>query len=85
MPGARRRESARDVGDDGVDLVGFEHRFPGRHGRAGDATPIDLAALIPVNKPVVRARYEFAKTGEGDLAAVVESLLERSGLACREE
>jgi predicted GTPase len=27
------------------------------------ATPIDLAALIQVHKPVVRARYEFAEVG----------------------
>ena len=49
------------------------------------ATPIDLAALIAVNKPLVRARYEFAETGEPGLAAVVEAYLERSGLACREQ
>ena len=49
------------------------------------ATPIDLAGLVRVNKPVVRARYEFAETGAGGLTAVVESFLERSGLAAREE
>ena len=49
------------------------------------ATPIDLAALIKVNKRVVRARYEYAETGEEGLASVVESFLERSGLACREQ
>jgi predicted GTPase len=39
------------------------------------ATPIDLAALITVNKPVVRARYEFADAGEPTLGAVIDSFL----------
>ena len=49
------------------------------------ATPIDLAQMISVNKPIVRARYEFAEVGEPGLAAAVETWLDRSGLACREE
>jgi predicted GTPase len=49
------------------------------------ATPIDLAALISANKPVVRARYEFAEIDEDGLTAQVEAYLARSGLACREE
>ena len=49
------------------------------------ATPIDLSRMISVNKPIVRARYEFAETGEPGLAAAVEAWLDRSGLACREE
>ena len=49
------------------------------------ATPIDLAQLISVNKPIVRARYEFAEAGEPGLAAAVEAWLERSGLSCREQ
>jgi len=49
------------------------------------ATPIDLAALISVNKPLVRARYAFADTGEQGLGAAVEAYLDRSGLACREQ
>ena len=28
------------------------------------ATPIDLAHLLRINKPIVRASYEFAETGE---------------------
>ena len=42
------------------------------------ATPIDLAALIPVNKPVVRARYEFADAGEPTLGSVIEAFLQRA-------
>jgi predicted GTPase len=41
------------------------------------ATPIDLAALLRVHKPVVRARYEFAETGEPTLASHVHRLLDR--------
>jgi predicted GTPase len=48
-------------------------------------TPIDLAQMISVNKPIVRARYEFAEADEPGLATVVEDYLEKSGLACREE
>jgi predicted GTPase len=36
------------------------------------ATPIDLAALIQVHKPVVRARYEFAEAETPGLAGAVE-------------
>jgi predicted GTPase len=43
------------------------------------ATPIDLAALLRVGKPVVRARYEFAEAGEPGLAARVAQFLERRG------
>jgi predicted GTPase len=49
------------------------------------ATPIDLAALIAVDKPIVRARYEYAEAEEPGLAGAVESFLARSGLAAREE
>jgi len=41
------------------------------------ATPLDLAGLIAVNKPVVRARYEFADGGEPTLASVVHAFLAR--------
>jgi predicted GTPase len=47
------------------------------------ATPIDLAALLAPEKPVVRARYEFAEVEAGSLAAAVEAFLARSGLAAR--
>jgi predicted GTPase len=49
------------------------------------ATPIDLAALIAVNKPVVRARYEFAEAENPGLTGIVDDYLQRSGLAAREE
>ncbi len=39
------------------------------------ATPIDLAALIAVNKPVVRARYEFADAGESVLGSMIDAFL----------
>ena len=38
-------------------------------------TPIDLAALIHVNKPVFRARYEFAELETPGLWTAVERLL----------
>lgn len=39
------------------------------------ATPIDLASLVPLSKPVVRARYEFADAGEPTLGALVDRFL----------
>jgi predicted GTPase len=42
-------------------------------------TPIDLAALAPLNKPVVRARYEYADLESPGLAGVVERFLLRVG------
>lgn len=41
------------------------------------ATPIDLAALIGLNKPVLRARYEFAEIEVPGLAGVVADFLAR--------
>ena len=41
------------------------------------ATPIDLAALLPLHKPVVRARYELADIEEPGLAGYVAAFLER--------
>ncbi len=40
-------------------------------------TPIDLAALIDVPHPIVRARYEYEDTGEPSLATVLDEALER--------
>jgi predicted GTPase len=45
------------------------------------ATPADLARLIPLDKPVVRAVYEFAECGEPTLSALLDSFLTRLGLA----
>ena len=39
------------------------------------ATTADLAALIEIDKPVVRARYEFTEAGEPGLGDVVEIFL----------
>ena len=44
-------------------------------------TPVDLAALVQLNKPVVRARYEFAEVDPPGLGAAVDAFLERTGLA----
>jgi len=41
------------------------------------ATPIDLAALLPLNKPVVRARYEYAERGGRGLWEEVHDFLEQ--------
>jgi len=40
-------------------------------------TPCDLHALIDINKPVVRARYEFAEAGEPGLGQVIEDFLKK--------
>jgi predicted GTPase len=45
------------------------------------ATPCDLAALVDIRKLVVRARYEYAETGEPSLGAAVDEFLCRTGLA----
>jgi predicted GTPase len=45
------------------------------------STPIDLGALIRVDKPIVRARYEFAETGDPTLASVVDAFLDRRARA----
>ncbi len=45
------------------------------------ATPIDLAALIQVNKPVIRARYEFAEVGNPVLTQQVDAFLAKPPLA----
>ncbi|MGB5536410.1 MAG: GTPase, partial [Thiogranum sp.] len=39
------------------------------------ATPCNLDALIEINKPVVRARYEFSEAGEPALGSLVERFL----------
>jgi predicted GTPase len=39
------------------------------------ATPCDLAALIMIDKPIVRARYEFAEAGEPGLGRLLERFL----------
>lgn len=46
-------------------------------------TPIDLAALVRVPQPILRARYEFADAGEPTLGAVVDAKLRDLGLPGR--
>ncbi|MDX1431201.1 MAG: cyclic 2,3-diphosphoglycerate synthase [Gammaproteobacteria bacterium] len=41
------------------------------------ATPCDLAHLIPISKPVVRARYAFAETAQPGLAGIIEEFVTR--------
>jgi len=42
-------------------------------------TPIDLSRLIELDKPVVRARYEFAEVGEPRLSVFIEDFLRLRG------
>ncbi len=49
-----------------------------------DATPIDLAALIAIDQPVVRVRYEYADAGEPTLASVMGGFLTRLAAAARQ-
>ena len=46
-------------------------------------TPIDLAALVHVPQPILRARYEFADAGEPTLGAIVDAKLRDLGLLSR--
>jgi len=46
-------------------------------------TPVDLAALVPIAKPVVRARYEFAELDSPGLGGALDAFLERAGLVQR--
>jgi predicted GTPase len=48
------------------------------------ATPSNLDALIKVNKPIIRTRYEFAEVGKPRLSAIVEQFLIRQEMARRE-
>ncbi|MBT9612201.1 MAG: tetraacyldisaccharide 4'-kinase [Burkholderiales bacterium] len=42
------------------------------------ATPCDLGALIAIDKPLVRVRYEFAEVGEPKLSDLVQAFLLRN-------
>ncbi len=44
------------------------------------ATPCDLEKLIDLQAPVIRARYEFAETGEPGLVDLVEAFLRERDL-----
>ena len=43
-------------------------------------TPCDLGALIDINKPIVRARYEYAEAEEPGLGALIDTFLSERGL-----
>ena len=43
------------------------------------ATPCDLGALIEIDKPLVRAYYEFAEDGEPRLGDLVDAMLKKAG------
>ena len=43
-------------------------------------TPSDLSHLMRLDKPVVRARYEFAEVGEPRLSALIEDFLIRQSV-----
>jgi predicted GTPase len=43
-------------------------------------TPIDLARVLALDKPVVRARYEFAEVGEPPVSRLIEDFLHRRGM-----
>lgn len=40
------------------------------------ATPIDLAALTRIEKPVIRARYDYAEDGSPALSTIVDAFLQ---------
>jgi predicted GTPase len=42
------------------------------------ATPLDLARLVKLKKPVLRARYEFAEAGVPTLASLLDEFLART-------
>ena len=46
-------------------------------------TPTDLAHLMRLDKPVIRARYEFAEVGEPRLSRLIEDFLGRHGILKR--
>jgi predicted GTPase len=44
-------------------------------------TPLDLARLLGIGRPVVRARYAYADAGEPGLARFVDAFLVQAGVA----
>ncbi|HTY67296.1 MAG TPA: cyclic 2,3-diphosphoglycerate synthase [Alphaproteobacteria bacterium] len=43
------------------------------------ASPLDLASLLGLAKPVIRARYEFAEAGEPSLAGLIDRVIAETG------
>lgn len=67
---AQRRELERTIGQSDAEVVVA-------------ATPIDLGALLKIDKPIVRARYDYADAGEPQLSEFVDAFLARAGLLAR--
>lgn len=44
------------------------------------ATPFDLGSRVAIEKPVVRARYDFADAGDPTLGSVIDAFLARIGV-----
>jgi predicted GTPase len=44
-------------------------------------TPSDLTQIMHINKPVIRARYEFAEVGDPSLSTLIADFLARRSLA----
>jgi hypothetical protein len=66
--------------EDGLAIIEAVLGTPGLERVVVSATPCDLQALIDINNPVVRARYEFAETGEPSLGQVVKDFLTKMKL-----
>jgi predicted GTPase len=41
------------------------------------ATPVDLARLVSLDKPIIRARYDFAEASEPGLGSLIDGWLAR--------
>ena len=48
-------------------------------------TPTDLARLMTLNKPVVRARYDFEETSEPKLSTLIDTFLDQRGLLTKKK
>jgi predicted GTPase len=69
------------IGYSASELAELQATINGAHADAVIAgTPADLTRLIEIDKPVVRARYEFAEVGEPRLSTLIESFLNRRGI-----
>lgn len=44
------------------------------------ATPFDLGSRVPIEKPIVRARYDFADAGDPTLGSVIDAFIARIGV-----
>ena len=47
-------------------------------------TPLDLARLVPLARPVVRARYRFAEAGSPGLGDLLDGFLQRASFRSRD-